>query len=262
MGLRSLIEPSKGPTGKGIYKGDALKSFDVVTFQNPSTRALFRNKVSMFHCPADVQETEVGKDQWYKLRHLIEGEATKRYIPAIAMRQGTPCAAALYLDTEITNFTYLLIELISNAGENCVGGTGAILCHLIRNSKETVWGRNDTYSPVTIYPNETVRLAYGVDPDEQPLEEMYYEFGCIGYTIMDCIFAEPPNCDCYSDMAFTAESYFLNDLRRSSKLLLHRWLSVCSIPALLMIGCFASGGLCFGLRHAGPAGGQELLLAS
>lgn len=76
-----------------------------------------------------------------------------------------PCAAASYSEANMNEKdTFLLWQILANAGDNCVGSGLAILCNLIRTSKN----RNGEFSPLNFIP-----------PVNTPDVRKYYEqFGC------------------------------------------------------------------------------------
>merc|ERR1712216_638926 len=106
----------------------------------------------------------------------------------------TPCAAALYSESHeiLGGTTYFLSSLIGNAGDKCRGAGTAILCHLIRNSKNRV--------------GEFKPLRIGTDF----VSKSYYQsFGCTGrLDTVICNDPKPTECERYVDKYFDAGSYF------------------------------------------------------
>merc|ERR1712187_138656 len=83
-------------------------------------------------------------------------------LPLLAMKGETPCAAALYSDALMNSS--ILFKLIRNAGDTCRGAGAAIMCYLIRNSKNT----RREFSPLKLVP-----IA-----NEPNLKRYYESFGC------------------------------------------------------------------------------------
>lgn len=133
--------------------------------------------------------------------------------PLLAMnKQKVPCAAAFYSEARMNDKnTFYLSGLIRNAGEDCRSGGAAILCYLIRNSKDV----SGQFSPL--------RLNL---PINEPTVKKYYEpFGCTtiptkekgrGFAFwkekedeeMACKDALPERCKQYNDQVLTADAYF------------------------------------------------------
>jgi hypothetical protein len=122
-------------------------------------------------------------------------------MPVLAMKGEETCAAATYADTHATTKdTFILTWLIRNAGDNCKGAGAAILCHLIRNSKNS----NGVFSPMKIL------LA------NQFVESYFESFGCYQgqFPYFECKDQNPEKCEQYSDEIFIPNGPSLQNLRR------------------------------------------------
>jgi hypothetical protein len=132
----------------------------------------------------------------------------------VAVKGETACAAALYSDAQMNDKnTFSLSGLIRNAGETCRGAGAAILCYLIRNSKD----KRGQFSPLRLTPIEGETL----------LKEYYEPFGCTSAKkmpwdflsqedVMDCNDPKPQKCESYMDGVIDADK-FLRDIPEASE---------------------------------------------
>eukprot|EP00747_Dinoflagellata_sp_TGD_P048735 gnl/TRDRNA2_/TRDRNA2_145783_c0_seq1.p1 gnl/TRDRNA2_/TRDRNA2_145783_c0~~gnl/TRDRNA2_/TRDRNA2_145783_c0_seq1.p1 ORF type:complete len:353 (-),score=31.69 gnl/TRDRNA2_/TRDRNA2_145783_c0_seq1:38-1096(-) len=190
--------------------------FDVLVFRSQKARFsdqnrwIFRSNVSAFKMPGAASEWSAeAREVWQSFqKSLMRAGMTKpvggRRLPVLAMNGQTPCAAALYV--EPTDFndrtTFYLAGLIRNRGARCKGSGAAILCHLIRNSRN----RANEFSPLQINPIL-----------EKAQSKAYFEsFGCTTnqnwWSLFDedlyCADPNPPKCETYRDQSFDADKWF------------------------------------------------------
>eukprot|EP00747_Dinoflagellata_sp_TGD_P219752 gnl/TRDRNA2_/TRDRNA2_91815_c0_seq1.p1 gnl/TRDRNA2_/TRDRNA2_91815_c0~~gnl/TRDRNA2_/TRDRNA2_91815_c0_seq1.p1 ORF type:complete len:288 (-),score=35.13 gnl/TRDRNA2_/TRDRNA2_91815_c0_seq1:54-917(-) len=202
------------PSGQG-------NNFDVVILHSQPARWLFRRIVGEFRCPCkkdderdcddndevDTDADDDGFDEaencdttWLLNKYDMDGyKATEDYnVPVLAMRAGTPCAAAFYLDAFNNHKnSFYLSKLIRNAGDECKGGGAAIMCYLIRGSHS----QNLEHRPLTLpalynRPNLTRYFAsFGCKRDQND------EFS------MSCTEPHPKICEAHVDAAYDGDSY-------------------------------------------------------
>lgn len=152
-------------------------NFDVVNFGSPEMRTLFQSKVPKFQCPA----ADPAKEK-------ING------VPVLAMNDGSPCALGCYTSAD----SFYLSKIMQTRSASCKGSGTAILCYLIRNSKDHQGG----FSPLKL------------KSLNEPRAEAYYSsFGCSGLRqegtdIWQCGDPNPPKCEKYADASFDASSYY------------------------------------------------------
>eukprot|EP00747_Dinoflagellata_sp_TGD_P170416 gnl/TRDRNA2_/TRDRNA2_201911_c0_seq1.p1 gnl/TRDRNA2_/TRDRNA2_201911_c0~~gnl/TRDRNA2_/TRDRNA2_201911_c0_seq1.p1 ORF type:complete len:277 (+),score=37.64 gnl/TRDRNA2_/TRDRNA2_201911_c0_seq1:128-958(+) len=181
-------------------------TFAVVIFRSRTMRLLFQRMLDLFQCPKEREACRF----WYLFKSAMgEPEAMEDFslLPVLAMMRGgwttastgAPCAAAFYTDAhcEMSNSnTFVLEYLIRDAGTNCRGAGAAILCYLIRHSKD----KEDNFSPLKLSP----------PIDEEPELKLYYEsFGCVGTnTTLYCNDPNPEKCEGHDDEFFDADAYY------------------------------------------------------
>eukprot|EP00747_Dinoflagellata_sp_TGD_P046710 gnl/TRDRNA2_/TRDRNA2_144589_c0_seq1.p1 gnl/TRDRNA2_/TRDRNA2_144589_c0~~gnl/TRDRNA2_/TRDRNA2_144589_c0_seq1.p1 ORF type:complete len:124 (+),score=20.22 gnl/TRDRNA2_/TRDRNA2_144589_c0_seq1:3-374(+) len=113
-----------------------------------------------------------------------------------------PCAAATYAET---TDAFLLQKMIRNTGDDCKDSGAALLCHLIRNSKN----KKGEPSPLNLLQIE----------DEPLLQSYYKSFGCFKPAVaasdskwyvqdpMICNDPNPPKCKRFVDKVSQGDSY-------------------------------------------------------
>eukprot|EP00747_Dinoflagellata_sp_TGD_P042746 gnl/TRDRNA2_/TRDRNA2_142277_c0_seq1.p1 gnl/TRDRNA2_/TRDRNA2_142277_c0~~gnl/TRDRNA2_/TRDRNA2_142277_c0_seq1.p1 ORF type:complete len:284 (+),score=35.96 gnl/TRDRNA2_/TRDRNA2_142277_c0_seq1:44-895(+) len=233
----------------------AENKFDVVVIRSRTARLHFRRNVSEFECPADETTKTWEGDSWEQFKETIAGEDAMcergcyGTLPVLAVNNGKPCAAALYYDAEIqtavapSHERFTLSNLIGNAGEECKGAATAILCYLIRNSKNL----KGEFKPLRLYVLE----------DSDPTLVRYYEsLGCVpaepDAVRWNCEVQNPERCEAFADKVFDGDTYFADTLQFRFDLEPLPSLAgvphFSTIPAVL-IGLFASTGCAFALLH-------------
>lgn len=270
--LRHQIPPSISETPQT----GAVDSLEVVLCRSQRSRGLFRKMVSGFEMDANdrmkwsptafniwrlfksemqldktqTSSQETPRSYMHSKLFDVERDASIDAMPLLAMRGGTPCAAATFSDANQNEHnSYELLQIISNAGPGCKGGGAALLCHLIRNSKD----KSMNYSPLKVLPN----------PND-PLSKRWFEsFGCkephpvlrilddiTGYMPLTsgpavCEDPSPKKCAKYDDIALDADGYF-GQIRSGSD---SSWnlsepaqSKVISIPLTGLIGLFVGCG--------------------
>eukprot|EP00746_Dinoflagellata_sp_MGD_P055802 gnl/MRDRNA2_/MRDRNA2_242626_c0_seq1.p1 gnl/MRDRNA2_/MRDRNA2_242626_c0~~gnl/MRDRNA2_/MRDRNA2_242626_c0_seq1.p1 ORF type:complete len:140 (-),score=20.17 gnl/MRDRNA2_/MRDRNA2_242626_c0_seq1:396-815(-) len=122
-------------------------------------------------------------------------------------------------DDPLWGNTYLLSKVIANKGKNCQGAGTAILCQLIRNSKN----KQGQFSPLKLVAIE----------NEPSLARYYQSFGCTeppfqmkmlwngvkGFVPLVCGDAKPAKCEQYDDQVTDADSYFGSMVSRYTTIL-------------------------------------------
>lgn len=142
------------------------------------------------------------KGAWALTKWDIErrSEKDEDIMPVVAMKGEAACAAAIYSETQRNRQNaFVLSRLIRNAGDDCAGAGAAIVCHLIRNSKDSM----GEFSPLKIvHSNEFVGN--------------YFEsFGCTmrRFPFFECLNQNPQKCTQYDDELFTSSGDSLQNLR-------------------------------------------------
>eukprot|EP00747_Dinoflagellata_sp_TGD_P208382 gnl/TRDRNA2_/TRDRNA2_81871_c0_seq1.p1 gnl/TRDRNA2_/TRDRNA2_81871_c0~~gnl/TRDRNA2_/TRDRNA2_81871_c0_seq1.p1 ORF type:complete len:210 (+),score=11.96 gnl/TRDRNA2_/TRDRNA2_81871_c0_seq1:10-639(+) len=113
-----------------------------------------------------------------------------------------PCAAAVY-DQPVgkAKGAWYLMLMLRNAGDECLGSDAALVCHLIRTSKEV------TYKSQPLH----------VHLETQGWKNYYESFGCAsdgGEDLMTCKNGEPAKCEAHPRNSFLSKLYFGSDDRR------------------------------------------------
>eukprot|EP00747_Dinoflagellata_sp_TGD_P055255 gnl/TRDRNA2_/TRDRNA2_149454_c0_seq1.p1 gnl/TRDRNA2_/TRDRNA2_149454_c0~~gnl/TRDRNA2_/TRDRNA2_149454_c0_seq1.p1 ORF type:complete len:334 (+),score=26.46 gnl/TRDRNA2_/TRDRNA2_149454_c0_seq1:145-1146(+) len=252
--------------GRAHYSASpsSANKFDLVEFRGEMERSLFQRIVSRFSCPS------VGggrfSQTWWSTQNAMETKAVKdkNLLPMVAMKGALACAAGVYSDA-LTNDenTYVLSMLIRNSQEKeCVGGGAAIMCQLIRNSRN----REGGFSPL--------RLTIGSIHKEPGLKGYLETFGCTRSSqsfSWDCHDPNPSSCAEFADDglhipfrnlspdASFVEPTVLSQISRD----------VISTPTVIMtmtmIGVLASSGIMFCMqpfRNSPSTMAQESLLAA
>lgn len=196
--LSKVLEPTSRPT---------TSNSKVVLCRTPSARELFREVVSKFQCPdkegdnlfVKAYEAPLYKAAWFltkwDIEQRMEHEDGTR---VLAMKGETACAAAIYADQHEKDTT-TLYWLIRNAGDECRGAGGAIMCHLIRNSKNK-WGES---SPLRVLFSNQFSQTY------------FESFGCVQrYPYLVCEDQNPEKCQQHDDEVFTPNGASLQTLKR------------------------------------------------
>eukprot|EP00747_Dinoflagellata_sp_TGD_P180887 gnl/TRDRNA2_/TRDRNA2_34087_c0_seq1.p1 gnl/TRDRNA2_/TRDRNA2_34087_c0~~gnl/TRDRNA2_/TRDRNA2_34087_c0_seq1.p1 ORF type:complete len:367 (-),score=62.88 gnl/TRDRNA2_/TRDRNA2_34087_c0_seq1:23-1123(-) len=173
-----------------------VNHFDVVRVRSEPARQLFERMLQLFEWPPS--------DNWSPEAYRVYKGVVSKHMRSLnatgmlAMDGRMPCAAALYMDSPLNPTrmdTYLFTNFIRNRGDNCAGGGAALLCYLIRNSKNRDGGSS----------------ALQVDTSEEPKLKSYWEsFGCVGERFAVCGDPNPPKCAPYVSEAVEADNYFEN----------------------------------------------------
>eukprot|EP00747_Dinoflagellata_sp_TGD_P114028 gnl/TRDRNA2_/TRDRNA2_171848_c0_seq4.p1 gnl/TRDRNA2_/TRDRNA2_171848_c0~~gnl/TRDRNA2_/TRDRNA2_171848_c0_seq4.p1 ORF type:complete len:383 (-),score=27.55 gnl/TRDRNA2_/TRDRNA2_171848_c0_seq4:152-1300(-) len=232
--VRSLWTPCTPPLVSGALQTSAARSveptdggFEVVVFRSRKYRTRFQSMVDGFECPQSGFEwfgsfldtfKNVGKfgTAWGIMKENMQGSKALEdmKLPVLALRDGRPCAAAFYSETrrpEITfdmisrgftqasckSLAFYLDEIIRTDGDDARGAGAAILCHLIRNSKD----QDGEFSPLYIE-----LLPF----DVENLQRYYETFGCkqVQREMMRCYEPNPAKCAAYTDNVIDADDYF------------------------------------------------------
>eukprot|EP00746_Dinoflagellata_sp_MGD_P068216 gnl/MRDRNA2_/MRDRNA2_28115_c0_seq1.p1 gnl/MRDRNA2_/MRDRNA2_28115_c0~~gnl/MRDRNA2_/MRDRNA2_28115_c0_seq1.p1 ORF type:complete len:335 (-),score=32.61 gnl/MRDRNA2_/MRDRNA2_28115_c0_seq1:595-1599(-) len=181
--------------------------FIVAIFQSRTARLIYRRLVNGFQCPdkggweGKAWSAQVS-GSWYLFRSAMVRDEMEdklsvppKNLPMLALNGSIPCAAALYSDAGMNDQnTFILGNLIRNDGEDCAGAGAAILCHLIRNSKN----RDREFSPLKLKPII----------NEPKLERYYESFGCATKSRwMDCDDPNPRKCEQYANKVLDVDHY-------------------------------------------------------
>lgn len=206
---------------------ESTNKFDVVVFPDPrppskdgvsDARLFIRNITSGFQSPDEGrnkwseetrEEWEGMKEEWGGMKEFDAILRERNSLPVVAMNGETPCAVGLGR-TDYRN-TFVLSDFIRNAGDDCKGAGAAVLCYLIRNSKD----KKGEFSPPKLVPSE----------DEPDLKRYYESFGCTepsdsknvlkmmrsaynDWKPLVCNDPNPQKCEPYDGEVFDADSYF------------------------------------------------------
>eukprot|EP00747_Dinoflagellata_sp_TGD_P014221 gnl/TRDRNA2_/TRDRNA2_123256_c0_seq1.p1 gnl/TRDRNA2_/TRDRNA2_123256_c0~~gnl/TRDRNA2_/TRDRNA2_123256_c0_seq1.p1 ORF type:complete len:253 (-),score=20.60 gnl/TRDRNA2_/TRDRNA2_123256_c0_seq1:68-826(-) len=179
---------------------------------------MFLQVVNAFRLPEEGMRVLRYAHCWANLKRYLEEEDSCNIweqpllVPMLAMNGGTPCAAALCLDArdqvQLNASSFYLVKMIRNAGADCQGAGAAILCNLIRNSRD----RTGNFSP----------LKLDVVPNMPELQSYYETFGCVygefEHANMACPDPNPRKCQGHLNHAFDADQYFKDVTSISAKL--------------------------------------------
>eukprot|EP00747_Dinoflagellata_sp_TGD_P195446 gnl/TRDRNA2_/TRDRNA2_64122_c0_seq1.p1 gnl/TRDRNA2_/TRDRNA2_64122_c0~~gnl/TRDRNA2_/TRDRNA2_64122_c0_seq1.p1 ORF type:complete len:278 (-),score=18.52 gnl/TRDRNA2_/TRDRNA2_64122_c0_seq1:36-869(-) len=235
--------------------------FDVVIFRGRTMRWLFLRMLDLFRCPDERQ----GNRFWYLFKSDMEKPKTLEdvnVLPVLAIRRGgrmtaptgVPCGAAFYTDahceagtpyghasyTDVQPDTFVLEYLIRDASEHCRGAGAAILCYLIRHSKD----KEGKFSPLKLTP----------PPEEDRHLALFYKsFGCIGnyfaepfYEAVHCDDPNPPKCEDHVDNFFDADAYYGSFVGSAPGSLVQSY----QIPTQALFGSIATFGILLGLLRS------------
>eukprot|EP00747_Dinoflagellata_sp_TGD_P093371 gnl/TRDRNA2_/TRDRNA2_165746_c0_seq2.p1 gnl/TRDRNA2_/TRDRNA2_165746_c0~~gnl/TRDRNA2_/TRDRNA2_165746_c0_seq2.p1 ORF type:complete len:169 (+),score=17.49 gnl/TRDRNA2_/TRDRNA2_165746_c0_seq2:56-562(+) len=132
-----------------------------------------------FQYPARIGWGEDAQQIWSTFkRDMTRKTATKKsygFSPLIAMNGDIPCAAALYTDPYIDytdwvdnsgQTSFVLYSFVRNVGKKCVGSGAAIMCYLIRNSRN----KAKEFRPLKI---QSLAIL-----EEPSLKSYFASFGC------------------------------------------------------------------------------------
>lgn len=262
----------KGRRNKKDYQEPTTptKEMDVVICRSQRSRDLFRRMTSQFtmrpegrkrwSMPAQHVWT-LFKSEMQTDQVLDESEVT----PMLAIEGGKACAAAVFSDARQSakgdsyENTYNLRQLITNSGPSCKGSGAALLCYLIRNSKDA----NMNFSPLKVEPI----------PNDVMSKRFFEKFGCVepnGFLrMMDsiagfmpvtsgpahCQNPNPPACEKFVDVAFDADAYFRQKPTGLSAQSPPTVEAVSTIAFGAMIGLVAGAGAVLRLRRYRAGGG-------
>lgn len=213
--LDQLLESETDETvpEETAFASQSSPNFDVVEFRNPKTRTekgyMFRKAVKIFKMPgASDRWSDVSTFQYETILRALKRAADRTPVggssfPVLAMNGRMPCAVALYVEPDkwSDRNTFVLSKLIRNNGAKCKGAGAAILCHLIRNSKNL----NSEFSPLKL------------EPLDEPMSRQYFEsFGCISKKGLlnpfdkdyYCVDRNPQKCNDYVYLPSDANVFF------------------------------------------------------
>jgi hypothetical protein len=208
-------------------------NFDVVLFRDPNMLPTFKRIVRGFREKTWSRWSQAVSTEWRLQREEMDGSAgfieqgngfvdkksdrlgEDEVLPVVAINERkAACAAAFYTDAEMNDSnSFSLVKLIGNAGEECKGGGSAILCYLIRNSRN----KEGEFSPLKVNPI----------PNDPQSAHYFHSFGCTEpnpllrgldavfssgmnnfYRPLFCSEPNPPKCKGYPDVAFDGGTYF------------------------------------------------------
>eukprot|EP00747_Dinoflagellata_sp_TGD_P167131 gnl/TRDRNA2_/TRDRNA2_191049_c0_seq1.p1 gnl/TRDRNA2_/TRDRNA2_191049_c0~~gnl/TRDRNA2_/TRDRNA2_191049_c0_seq1.p1 ORF type:complete len:360 (-),score=38.37 gnl/TRDRNA2_/TRDRNA2_191049_c0_seq1:495-1574(-) len=265
---RRIAFPSPGSTPS--------ESFSLVAFRSEMARALFQKVVSYFECPDGLGGWDRWSATWWRSQQAMETNsvANRNMLPVLAMKGPVPCAAAAYSDARTNDQnTFVLSMLIRNAREeDCIGSGAAIMCHLIRNSKN----REGAFSPL--------KLTLAHYEHEPGLSDYVEAFGCTSTTgsvlgqHWHCTDPSPDKCEDFADEVTDADALYVpmkqqpfsgtkqsmssfkpNFLAQTSR----AFISVAT--SMVLIGFAAGGGIALFMRsqrHRHSTMGKENLLSA
>lgn len=211
-------------------------NFDIVLCRGDKMRTMFKQMVRGFQEPTwSGWMSNAMSTEWKLQKEEMEGSAgfieqgngfvdkerdrlrEDEVLPVVAINgEKAACAAALYTPPQTNDAdTFHLVKLIRNAGDECKGGAAALLCNLIRNSRN----KEGEFSPLKVNPI----------PNQPDSSRYFQSFGCTEpnpvlrgldalmghgmnnfYRPLFCTNPDPPKCEAYADVAFDGGAYFSN----------------------------------------------------
>eukprot|EP00747_Dinoflagellata_sp_TGD_P209581 gnl/TRDRNA2_/TRDRNA2_82969_c0_seq1.p1 gnl/TRDRNA2_/TRDRNA2_82969_c0~~gnl/TRDRNA2_/TRDRNA2_82969_c0_seq1.p1 ORF type:complete len:499 (+),score=86.33 gnl/TRDRNA2_/TRDRNA2_82969_c0_seq1:70-1566(+) len=196
---------------------EATDEFDIVLFYERERCLFFKIVNDNFQCPDAGQRTwprEMRKQWRARLERITRNTIVKDFSYALAMNGETPCAAAAYTDW-VFNWeeAHKIDNIVTNTGDQCRGGRSALMCHLIRNSRDT----KGNWRPLILMH----QIVYG--DDEPNLTDYYTSFGCFSpenveeNTELLCPEQNPAPCKGFVDKVSHADVYFKAELDKAQK---------------------------------------------
>eukprot|EP00747_Dinoflagellata_sp_TGD_P031050 gnl/TRDRNA2_/TRDRNA2_135036_c0_seq1.p1 gnl/TRDRNA2_/TRDRNA2_135036_c0~~gnl/TRDRNA2_/TRDRNA2_135036_c0_seq1.p1 ORF type:complete len:337 (+),score=43.76 gnl/TRDRNA2_/TRDRNA2_135036_c0_seq1:149-1012(+) len=184
-----------------MFLDERAAKIEVVVARTLDARAMFIDLIKEFKCPDEASSFGPDKNYWYSLRNAMVKDSDPDNVPVIAMNGDTPCAAAIYSETDghRVKSRFTLWKIIVNAGDNCKGCAAAIVCSLIRNSRNL----HGEFVPLAV---DTWNKACDLE-----LYIYFNSFDCLRRkpnTKVRCGNPNPARCEQFTNEVVTADHYF------------------------------------------------------